>query len=291
MKYRNYSLNNEKGFNDVINILNAKPFELSENLIEGGYMEQETFISVSNDARVNKFNLPISCITGFRLCNKKHLTNEEGEQINIYCDNGGSFYPYKIKPEFENNQFLLNILKRYQITNDLTDKMFEVNCLTYALKMSGKFSDNIIDNFKIDCFTRYISQGQLNTLGNKYNIVFRVVKYGKSNKQFKDITRGKKVIGSDKPDAIKIDLALIHDHYILNEDVKGISSYALEHYEDIKQANPNKSDEWILKVVKKAGNNYRIDNKQAHIKSYELIKMISSDIPFSFEELDHLPSS
>ena len=26
MNYRNFSLNNEKGFNDAMNILNAKPF-------------------------------------------------------------------------------------------------------------------------------------------------------------------------------------------------------------------------------------------------------------------------
>ena len=287
-KCKNFSLNNEEGYQMAMNILNGKSFELIENPFEA---RDETFIQVSDDSRVSNFSLPISCITGFRLCNKKHLTDKSGKQINVYCDNGGSFYPYKIKSLFENNQFILNILKRYQITNDLKDKMFEVNCLTYALKMSGKFNDNIIDNFKIDCYTRYISQGQLNTLGNKYNIAFNVVKYDKSNNAFKDITKGKKVIGSNETDAIKIDLALIHDHYILNEDVQGINKYSLEHYEEIKQSNPDKSDEWLFKVVKKSGNNYRIDNKQAHIKSYELIKMISSNIPFSFEELEQLPTS
>ena len=115
----------------------------------------------------------------------------------------------------------------------------------------------------------------LQELGEHFNIAFKVVKYDKSNKQFKDITRGKKVIGSDKPDAIKIDLALIHDHYILNEDVKGINKYALEHYEEIKKANPNKPDEWIFKVYKMRNNRYETDNSKAHIKSYEFVKMIS----------------
>ncbi len=151
-KYRIFSLNNEEGYQQVMNILDSKPFELLN--MPNEEKDVENTISVSDDSRVSNFYLPISCITGFRLCNKKHLTNKEGEQINVYCDNGGSFYPYKIKPEFENNQFLLNILKRYQITNDLTDKMFEVNCLTHALKMSGKFSDDMIDNFKINCYTR-----------------------------------------------------------------------------------------------------------------------------------------
>ena len=251
MKYRIFSLNNEKGFNDVINILNAKPFELSENLIEGGYMEQETFISVSDDARVNNFNLPISCVIGFRLCNKKNLTTRNNEIIKVYADNGGSFYPYKINKQFENNEFINNILKYYQITNDLKNEMFNVNCLTYALMMSGKFKNDIIDNFKIECFTRNISHKQPEELGEDFNISFKVVKYREDQNKFDDITRGKKVIGSNKKDSILIELALIYDHYILNETIEGINKYALEHYTEIKKSCPDKNDEWIFKVNKK----------------------------------------
>ena len=55
-----------------------------------------------------------------------------------------------------------------------------MNSLTYALMMSCKFDNTVIDNFKIDCFTRYISHKQLDSLGQKYNIAFKVVKYVKS---------------------------------------------------------------------------------------------------------------
>ena len=106
---------------------------------------------------------------------------------------------------------------------------------------------------------------ELNELGEHFNIAFKVAKYDKSNNQFKDITGGKKVIGSTKPDAIKINLALISKHYILNEEVQGVNKYALEHYNEIKQLNPKKLDEWILRVIKKSGNNFRIDNKQVMI--------------------------
>jgi hypothetical protein len=132
-----------------MNILNANPFEMSENPFD----EKDNYsIQVSDDASVSNFHLPISCIIGFRLTNKKNLANQAGKQIKIYCDNGGSFYPYKVKPEFANNQYIMNIAHHYQITNDLSDKMFGMNCLTYALMMSCKFENTVIDNFKIDLF-------------------------------------------------------------------------------------------------------------------------------------------
>ena len=87
-------------------------------------------------------------------------------------------------------------------------------------------------------------------------------------------------------------MALIDKHYILNEEVKGINSFALEHYNEIKKAYPNKPDEWILSVYKQNGKYYKIDKSRAHIKSYELVKLISSDkIRFSFEELQKLPTA
>ena len=62
-------------------------------------------------------------------------------------------------------------------------------------------------------------------------------------------------------------------------------------YEEIKKVNPDKDDEWIFKVYIREKGKYKIKESRANIKSYELIKMISSDIPFSLEELEHLPSS
>ena len=104
LKSKIYSLNNEDGYNNAMNILNAKPFEMSENPFD----EKDNYtIQVSDDASVSNFHLPISCIIGFRLTNKKHLTNKAGKQIKIYCDNGGAFYPYKVKPIFANNTYIM----------------------------------------------------------------------------------------------------------------------------------------------------------------------------------------
>ena len=193
-KPRTFSLNNDDGFNDAMRILNAEPFTLVENLIEGGYMEQETYIGISDDARVDTITIPISCITGFRLCNKKNLKTSNNEIIKVYADNGGAFYPYKINKQFENNEFINNILKRYQITNDLKNEMFNVNCLTYALMMSGKFKNVIIDNFKLKCYKRHISHDALDELGKDFNISFKVVKYRQDQNKWDNITPNKKVI-------------------------------------------------------------------------------------------------
>ena len=65
----------------------------------------------------------------------------------------------------------------------------------------------------------------------------------------------------------------------------------MEHYEEIKKANPNKPDEWIFKVYIQENGKYKIKESRAHIKSYEFVQMISSDIPFSFEELENIPTS
>ena len=180
-KYTTYSLNNEQGFKTFMNILNAKPFDAID------YPEDDKdniYISVSDDTTTD-FKLPINAIIGFRVVNKKNLSRVDENTIKIYTDNGGSFYPFKINKRWENNEFLMNKLKRYQITNDLkTNKdLFNVNCLTYALMMSGKFDDKFIDNFKLKCYTRYISHKALDKLGKEedINIRFNVKKIRQDN--------------------------------------------------------------------------------------------------------------
>ena len=284
-----YSLNNNIGFEKVMNLLNANTFELMNNYIEGQNVEIEC--SDTNKDNINRLTLDM--ITGIRITHKKNLFKKLGtNSISIYCDNGGSFYIYKINETFKNCNVLLSKLLRYQVSNDLTNDMFNVNCITYALKMSGKFDESIINNIKVNSYSRYVSHKDLQLLGEKYNIAFKVIKHRKDKNDWEDITRGKKVIGSNKNDAVKIDLALIEKHYILNEEVEGINAYALEHYQEIKNAYPNKPDEWILKVCRKRGNYYETNEKQAHIRSYELLEIVSSDkVKFSFEELQYLPTA
>ena len=284
-----YSLNNNESLEKVMNLLQGDTFELVNNYVEG----QDVIIECSDTNKDNINRLTIDMITGIRITQKKHLSKKLGENsTKIYCDNGGSFYNYKINETFKDCKFILNKLERYQITNDLTNEMFNYNCLTWALKMSGKFTESTLNNIKIASYRRYVPHSDLQKLGAKYNIAFKVVKYREDKNRWDNITPNKKVIGSDKDDAVKIDLALIENHYILNEDVEGINSFGLEHYNEIKQAYPNKPDEWIFKVYRQNGKYYKTDESRAHIKSYELVKTISNDkIRFSFEELQHLPTA
>ena len=220
-----YSLNNNISFEKVKNLLNGDTFELVNNYVEG----QDIVIECSDTNKDNINRLTIDMITGIRLTHKKHLFKKLGSNsTTIYCDNGGSFYNYKINETFKDCNPLLNKLLKYQITNDLSNEMFNYNCITWALKMSGKFSEAIINNIKINSYSRYVSRKDLHDLGVKFNIAFRVVKYREDNNEWNNITPNKKIIGSDKNDAIKINLALIEKHYILNEEVEGINKYALD---------------------------------------------------------------
>ena len=166
-----------------------------------------------------------------------------------------------------------------------------MNCITYALHQSGKFEEKTIDNIKVSSFSRYVSHKDLDKLGDNSNIAFKVIKLRSDTDKMQEITRGRKIIGSSSKDATLIELALIDKHYILNERVDCVSSYALLHYKQIKQDCPNKPEEWILKVSRRRGNTYEIDSR-SHIKSYELVKIATSNrIAFNYEELEKLPTA
>ena len=48
------------------------------------------------------------------------------------------------------------------------------NCISLALKMSGKFEESTINNIKINSYSRYVSHKDLQKLGEKFNIIFKV---------------------------------------------------------------------------------------------------------------------
>ena len=73
-----------------------------------------------------------------------------------------------------------------------------------------------------------------------------------------------------------IELALIHDHYILNETIEGITAKALNQYIEIKSAYPDKNDEWIFSVNHQQGKQFKHDSsKNCSIKSYEFIQIVT----------------
>ena len=218
-----FSLNNERGMILLSNLLKGDNFELLAN------NEDNDIIECSDTNKDNINAISYDMLTGIKFFN----VDAEQKGINIYTDNGGSFYPYKINKTFENCKPILKTLLKYQITNDLKNNvdMFSYNCLTWALKMSDKFDKTTIENMRTESYKRYISHNDLQKLGEDYHIGFKVKKYRKDNDVYKwhDITNGKKKYIGDQNPKIEINLSLVEKHYFINEEVFGINKYALEH--------------------------------------------------------------
>ena len=285
VEFRTICLANEEGFNKMANLLdNEEVFKLQEK------WDENHLINVSGDNGEIEWKILAKDVIGLQILDKRYF--KTGGKVNK--DNGGKFYKYKINKKYEDNEELINLLKRYQIFKSLKESKeeFEINCLVYALKMSGMFSEEDINHFKTICFDRYIHMSAIVKLGKDINVKFDIVKYREDKKQWDNITRGKKAIGSNKADAKLIKLALIDEHYILNEDVQGINKYYLNNYEEINKACKDKPISWRMKVNKRDGKNFRIDESKAHMKSYESVEMMTSDkVEWNFEELKILPSN
>ena len=291
-RYQTYSLMNETAKQIINALLSGEDLEYEfdvdepSNLIEVSGMNKDEILS----------SISINQITAIRIINKNNANKECKNKI--YTDNGGSFYMYKINEKFISNVDLVKKLERYQIFTSLNNKAFDENCLVYAMRQTGLFSESILNNMRTTCYTRYISKKQLTQFGDMYNIRFSVIKYVPDKNSWDDITHGKnKYFGSDKKDAIKINLALIEKHYILNENVEGINKYYLDHYDEINEACKDKSNLWRMHVYKLMKNRkgkqvYVINIKQAHMKSYDLVNFMTSDhISWTFDDLCHLKSN
>ena len=187
---------------------------------------------------------------------------------------------FKIREEFANNQILLDILKRYQIVSEFDSCIYQYNSLTYALKQTNKFDENTLNkmnqiNLENESITKYLKR-----FGNQFNLCFKVIKFSKKMQKWDNIISGNRILGSENGDIIK--LALFGKHFILNEVIEGISSYALKNYKLINENCANKSDEYRLKIVKLYNGRYVMDTKQAHITSYNFINLIT------FQEFENL---
>ena len=283
-KTQSFSLNSEKGRKNFNNILRGGDFEDMEP-------DEDFKIEVSdmNDFSLGKIS--INQITSIAIFNQRNRGREIKNKI--YADNGGSFYPYKINEKFLNNPALVKKLERYQIFTDLNNKAFKENCLVYAMRQTNLFNEAILNNMRTVCFSRYISKKQLQKFGEMYNIKFYVVKYFSDENKFKDITKGKKFFGSVKDDAFKIKLALIDGHYILNEDVKGVSTYYIKNYDDIENKCKDMKQEEKFKIAKIDNGKYK-QNKTRYneIKSYDFVKFMTSDNKiWPFDDLCHLKNN
>ena len=283
VRYQTYAINSEKGRKIINRILRGGDFE-------NDFPDSQDFeIEVSGmNKDFSQATVSTNQIIEITIFNQRNRGREIKNKI--YADNGGSFYPYKINEKFLNNPELIKKLERYQIFTNLKNKAFNENCLVYAMRQTKLFSEAILINMRTVCYTRYIDKKSLQNFGKIYNIKFYVVKYFSDENKFKDITKGKKFFGSDKDDALKIKLALIDGHYILNEDVKGVSTYYIKNYDDIEDKCKDMKPADKFKIARISNGKYIQHNtRYSEIKSYDFVKFMTSDKkPWSFDELNQL---
>ena len=284
VRYQTFSINSEKGIKIIDRILRGEDFE-------NDYGDNEDFeIEVSGmNKDFSQATVSTNQIIEITIINQKNIGREIKNKI--YADNGGSFYIYKINEKFKNNAALVKKLERYQIFEDLNNDAFNENCLVYAMRQTNLFSEAILNNMRTTCFTRYISKKQLQEFGEMYNIKFNVIKYKPELNKWDDITHGKnKFFGSVKNDALKIKLALINGHYILNEDVEGVSTFYLKNYDDIENNCKDMEADEKFKITKISNGKYKQDKSKYHeIKSYNFVKFMTSDNKtWAFDDLCHL---
>lgn len=283
VRIQTYSLNSERGIKIIDRILRGEDFE-------NDYNDQDFEIEVSGmNKDFSQATVSTSQIIDITFINKRNIGREIKNKI--YADNGGSFYKYRINEKFKNNVVLVKKLERYQIFEDLNNEAFNENCLVYAMRQTNLFSEAILNNMRTTCIDRRISKKGLQEFGEMYDIKFNVIKYRSDTNKFEDITQGKnKFFGSVKDDAFKIKLALIEDHYILNEDVKGVSTYYLKNYDDIEATCQNMEPDDKFKITKKSNGKYKKDKSMYHeMKSYDFVKFMTSDNkPWVFDDLCHL---
>lgn len=283
VRIQTYSLMNEIGRKIIDRILRGDDFD-------NEFGDNEDFeIEVSGmNKDFSQATVSTSQIIEIKIVDKRNIGREIKNKI--YADNGGSFYKYKINEKFKQNPALVKKLERYQIFEDLNNPAFNENCLVYAMRQTNLFSEAILNNMRTSCFTRYISKKQLQEFGEMYDIKFNVVKYFPDKNQWDDITQGKnKFFGSVKNDALKIKLALIDKHYILNEDVEGVSTFYLKNYDDIEKTCSDMEPEDKFKISAKNKKYVQNKTKYHEIKSYNFVQFMTSDNKtWSFDDLCHL---
>ena len=283
VRIQTYSLNHDEGRKIIDRILRGGDFvnEFGDN--------EDFEIEVSGmNKDFSQATVSTKQIIDITIINKRNIGREIKNKI--YADNGGSFYKYKINEKFKQNPELVKKLERYQIFEDLNNPAFNENCLVYAMRQTNLFSEAILNNMRTACFDRRISKKQLQKFGEMYNIKFNVIKYRPETNKFEDITHGKnKFFGSVKNDAFKIKLALIDEHYILNEDVEGVSTFYIKNYDAIESACQDMEQDYKFKITKISNGKYKQDKSKYHeIKSYEFVKFMSSDKKWTFDDLCHL---
>jgi hypothetical protein len=118
-----FSLGNNIGMQKMKMLLDGKTYELIENVYDANGKQQELVIECSDTNKDNINRLTLDMITGIRITHKKNLFNKLGKNsTTIYCENGRSFYNYKINDKFKDCKILLHKLLKYQM-------IYQMKCL------------------------------------------------------------------------------------------------------------------------------------------------------------------
>ena len=156
-------------------------------------------------------------------------------------------------------------LERYQIFNTVNKRtaklMTEDNCLIYACIQAG-VDKHIIDRMRDIVRVRSFPQSKLSELANDLGITFIVTITYLNEDNTKDANKRRKVEykPKDTVSSMTINLILIDGHYMLNERIP-ITTYYIQHYEEIINALPDADNERLQKINRFSEGKYKINNQ------------------------------
>ena len=147
---------------------------------------------------------------------------------------------------------------RYQIYHKVDKNKNNDPCLIHALNMSGQLTNAQIQELRLLITTELVPAKKIRQIVNhmKINIIV--------SDELKHVVNYMAEQKSEK--TIKINL--LNEHYFINDDYP-MSSYSLEHYEEVKDIQNYKN---IIKKNKQ--NKYERKNTRAKISSMRLVKFL-----------------
>ena len=159
-------------------------------------------------------------------------------------------------------KYTLNIpinLERYMIFNEVSKRTAQLmtrdNCFTYACIQSG-LDDSIINQMREIIRVKSFPQSKIQTIANETHIAFKIniVDIETDNHNNTHLYTPE----DDEPFRT-IELLLIDGHYMINEPV-AVSSFFIEHYEEIIKKVPS----WDIEKMSKV---YMFDNGRPKIRN------------------------
>ena len=143
----------------------------------------------------------------------------------INKDNGGSFFPYLINADVIDE--IKTELVKCQIFDEV--KPYDDCCLIYALKQSGKFTNDELNKMRMRIKRNYLTQADLKMLCDEFKFKIIAKKPSDNDKQHKTNfikNNHKNSIGAGERE---INLGLIGEHWFLNEGLTNITKDYINH--------------------------------------------------------------